>query len=133
MTTDRPTPVQPADAAAPAAFRGRNRVTARALSAVVSAVAGEALQVNPARVSVDLTDSAGAVSVVIRSPIAIPALGRIEDDPTVIDHFGGTVVARADDARRIVRERVEELTGSHVGDVALRVTSAQIRQTRRVA
>ncbi|MCU1407783.1 MAG: hypothetical protein JWQ43_4086 [Glaciihabitans sp.] len=116
----------------PEAHYGRTRVTARALSSVVSAVAGESLGVGHNSVRVDLTDDAGSLVVHVSSPLRLPSLTRIPSDAGLVARTGGTVLDRAANAQSKIRARVTELTGSTVSRVAVSITGVEIRQEGRV-
>ncbi|WP_309615217.1 hypothetical protein [Salinibacterium sp.] len=117
---------------AEAAGPGRTRITARALDRVVSAVTAEALGVDRAKVSVDLEDDGGALTLIVRAPIHIISLERSMADPGAVTRAGGSVISRAARAQETIRTRIQSLTGSNISRVQLRLTSAHITQERRV-
>ncbi|MCY1693008.1 hypothetical protein [Curtobacterium sp. SL109] len=127
-------PAQPVDSstgAVPAA-PGRTRIAPRALNRVVSAVTADALNVPAGKISTDLTDDAGHLSLLVSTPIGVPSLIRIMDEPTALTQSGGSVLDRARLAQEQIRTRVQQLTGSTVTRVIVKVTGVHIRENRRV-
>jgi hypothetical protein len=123
----------PAEAAqAPDRDRGRNRITAKALDRIVSAVAAEALEVDARSVGVELGDDRGLLAVAVTSPIRVPSLEGIRAAGSLPAGTGGTVLERAAAAQDSIRERVRALTGSTVGRVTVRVARVDIRSEKRV-
>lgn len=122
-------------AAAPATRspgRGRTRITSRALQRVVAAVAGEALGVDAKDVDTDLTDHDGALDLAVDTPIEVPSISRVREQPRAIERSGGSIVERCADAEQVVRDRVHELTGYGIRRVTIRVTGVRISRERRV-
>ncbi|WP_291054568.1 hypothetical protein [Herbiconiux sp.] len=118
--------------AAQAPDRGRNRITAKALDRIVSAVAAEALEVDARSVGVELGDDKGLLAVAVTSPIRVPSLEGIRAAGSLPAGTGGTVLERAAAAQESIRERVRALTGSTVGRVTVRVARVDIRSEKRV-
>jgi hypothetical protein len=114
------------------ARRGRNRITARALDRVATAVAADELGVRPKTVSVATSDDAGMLELVVSSPVRIPSLTRVSRDPAVVERTGGTLLERAGRAQDGIRGRVTELTGSGVSRVTVRLTGVSIVEEKRV-
>jgi hypothetical protein len=112
--------------------RGRTRVTARAIDRVATAVAADELGVAPRSVSVAVSDDRGLLELVIDSPLRVPSLSRVRDDPETVTLGGGTVLDRAARAQNGIRSRVAELTGSRVSRVTVRLTGVSITPERRV-
>ena len=108
------------------ALHGRNKITSRAVRRVVSAVTAEALEVSASKVSVELADHDGALSVIARTPIRVSPLG-------VTERRSGTLLDRLTTAQTTIRERVLQLTGSSIDKVDLQITSADILERKRVA
>jgi uncharacterized alkaline shock family protein YloU len=117
---------------ASAAGPGRTRITPRALDRVVSAVTAEELGVDRGKVSVDLDDDGGALTLTVRAPIHVISLERSMADPGAVARAGGSVMSRAARAQENIRSRIQSLTGSNISRVQLRLTGAQIKQERRV-
>jgi len=115
----------PAEAGRPRA--GRTRVGAKALRAVATAVTAEAMGVDTRDVSVDLVDDDGLLGVSVTTAIALPSLAGPQRTTT-------TALDRAAETQTVVRDRMLALTGSTVGTVDLRLTTARISTTaaRRV-
>ena len=115
----------PAEAGRPRA--GRTRVGAKALRAVATAVTAEAMGVDTRDVSVDLVDDDGLLGVSVTTAIALPSLAGLQRTTT-------TALDRAAETQTVVRDRMLALTGSTVGTVDLRLTTARISTTaaRRV-
>ncbi|GAB2452595.1 hypothetical protein HD599_002640 [Conyzicola lurida] len=99
----------------PESFHGRNRVSAKALSRVVSAITADSLGVAAKDVAVDLADDNGLLGVKASTPIRVRPLGR--DQRSVLD--------RAADTQNVIRDRMLDLTGSSVGSVSVRLTAAR--------
>jgi hypothetical protein len=106
---------------------GRTTIASRAVRSVVSAVTAEALEVRPSSVSVELNDHDGALVVVARTAIRVTPLGVAEPGS------GATLLERLSAAQTTIRERVLRMTGSSIARVDLRITSADLRERRRVA
>jgi len=111
---------------------GRTRVTSRALSSLAGAVAADALGVPASTVRIELSDAAGALSLVVAGPVRLPSLERIAADPGVVARTGGSVLERAEKAQEQIRRRVSDLSGSAVTRVVVRITGTDIRQESRV-
>lgn len=117
------------DAPAP---RGRTVITARALERVVRAVTAEQFGVEAKAVSADLIDEGGRLDLAVRTPIRVVSIGRLQDDRHAVERSGGSIVERAARSEAAIIEQVHAITGSTVSKLALRFTSAEIRQERRV-
>jgi hypothetical protein len=126
-----------------AELHGRNRITSRAIRSVVSAIAASELNTSARAVGVDLADNAGALAVTVSAPVGLaPLLGsksgsasrpsRVDRAPSPSTLPASTVLERATAAQQTIRSRVLELTGSAVGTVHLRLTSARITGEERV-
>jgi uncharacterized alkaline shock family protein YloU len=112
---------------------GRTRVTAKALSRVVSAVTAEALDVPAGRVGVELADQRGLLALTVTTPIRVVSLDRVLRERGAVERSGGSIADRAARAQDTIRERVTALTGSVVGRVTVRVSGVDIRAEERVA
>jgi hypothetical protein len=138
-----------------AGLRGRNRITSRAIRSVVSAITAGELHTSARAVGVELADDAGALAVTVSAPVGIaPLLGpgstASTARPSRVDRVDralstpsaagapssplpdATVLERATAAQQTIRTRVLELTGSTIGTVNLRLTSARIAVDERV-
>ncbi|MBF4550953.1 hypothetical protein [Pseudoclavibacter sp. VKM Ac-2888] len=115
-----------------AAQRGTTRLTAKALTRVASAVAGDALGVDAGNVNVDLDDHNGKLALRVRTPIRVPSLARIREQPNALARSGGPLLERVENAKTTIRDRVQSLTGSHVDQVTVRVTGLDIKPEERV-
>ena len=115
-----------------AAARGRTRITARALERVAAAVTGEAFGSPGDRVKVDLTDHDGDLDLAVTTGIRTVTLTRAMEEPRAIERLGGSILQRATRAEETIRNRVAELTGSTVRQVAIHFTDIHIQQERRV-
>ncbi|RPE77621.1 MULTISPECIES: alkaline shock response membrane anchor protein AmaP [unclassified Frondihabitans] len=111
---------------------GRTKIAPRALDRVVSAVTADALGVNNKKVSVDLNDDDGNLSLTVSAPIRVPSLVRIENEPGVVDRQGGPLLERAKTAQEQIRTRVQQLTGNQVARVIVKITGVDIQEERRV-
>lgn len=117
---------------APAATRGRTRITQRALTRVVAAVAADVLRVDVRRVTISLADDRGSLVLVVSAPIRLMSLRRVEREPDALARTGGTVIERGARAQDEIRDRVRRLTGSQIARVTVRLTAAEIREEERV-
>ncbi|MGA1811102.1 hypothetical protein VH571_01815 [Frondihabitans sp. 4ASC-45] len=111
---------------------GRTKIAPRALDRVVSAVTADALGVESYKVSVNLDDDDGCLSLTVSTPIRVPSLLQIEDEPGVVDQQGGPLLGRAKTAQEQIRTRVQDLTGSQVARVIIKITGVTIHENRRV-
>lgn len=114
------------------ASRGRTVIAARAIEKVVRAVTADQFGVEAKRVSADLTDDGGRLDLAVRTPIRVVSIGRLQDDPQSVARSGGSITDRAGRAESTIVDQVVAITGSTVSKLALRFTSADIRQERRV-
>ena len=112
--------------------RGRNRITSRALNRLVCAVTADELHVSASGVSADLADSAGLLTLIVRTPIRTVSLGDVSNDPTIVSRTGGTVLQRAAAGQAGIRARVTELTGAQVVQVVVQLTRPDIQREARV-
>ncbi|NYD68718.1 hypothetical protein [Agromyces atrinae] len=112
--------------------RGRNRVTAKALTRVVAAVTADALGVKASRVGVGLSDDKGLLVLTVTTPIRVASLTRVHAAPGVVERSGGTIVDRAARAQETIRERVSALTGSQIARVTVKLSAADIQEEERV-
>lgn len=115
-----------------AAQRGRTRITARSLEKIVSAVTADAFGIEQKRVSLQIEDARGELSLWVKTPLPVPSLEEIRDDPTRVADGGGSVLERANRAQENIREHVQRITGSTVARVMVEITSADITPQRRV-
>lgn len=107
-------------------------ITARAIEKIVRAATAEQFGVDAKRVSADLTDDAGRLDLAVSTPIRVIPIGRVQDDPGSIARSGGSITERANRAEPAIIEQVSTITGSTVSRLALRFTTADIKQERRV-
>jgi hypothetical protein len=112
----------------PEARHGRNRITSRAIRAVVSAVAAQALQAPAKNVSVELADANGGLRIIATAPIGVAALTTASGRPAAPG--GPSILERAETARRTIGRDVSALTGSTIAAVDLRLSSAHIDRDR---
>ena len=115
-----------------AAQRGTTRLTAKALTRLASAVAGDALGVDAGSVSVDLDDHNGQLALRVKTPIRVPSLARIREQPSALERSGGPLLERVETAKTTIRDRVQTLSGSQVSLVTIRVTGLNIKAEERV-
>lgn len=114
------------------ARHGRTKVSAKAISRIVAAVAGEAFGVPARSVGVQLDDSSGMLAVTATTGITVRSLvpGRVSAGSS--QRSGqrptrpGSVLERATAAQSEIRTRTGELTGSLIGPVTVRLNSAII-------
>lgn len=112
-------------------FRGRNRITSRALRSVASALTAEAMGVSPSTVGVELADAGGVLEVTASAAISLISLTATGLKAERADR-GGSVIERARNAQHVIRDRMTELTGSQVERVNLRLTQPIIEREERV-
>ncbi|MCS5721655.1 hypothetical protein N1028_12520 [Herbiconiux sp. CPCC 203407] len=123
---------RPVTASGAAPARGRNRITSKALHRVVAAVTAEALGVKASRVGVDLADEEGLLVLTVSTPIRVVSLARVREGADVVGRSGGSVIDRAARAQETIRGRVNEITGSAIGRVTVRLSGADIKREERV-
>ncbi|WP_120338619.1 hypothetical protein [Cryobacterium soli] len=112
--------------------RGSTRITARAMTRVVSAVAADALGVRPSQVSVRLADADGGLDLTVRAPIRVLPLDDSTLDAAADSPADGTILDRTDRAQHQIRGTVADLTGAEIAGVVVRLTGARIRRPDRV-
>ncbi|ANP74683.1 hypothetical protein [Cryobacterium arcticum] len=112
--------------------RGSTRITTRAMTRVVSAVAADALGVRPSQVSVRLADADGGLDLTVRAPIRVVPLHDSPLDTAAETPADGTILDRTDRAQRRIRGTVADLTGAQIAGVVVRLTGARIRRPDRV-
>lgn len=116
----------------PVALPGRTKIAPRALDRVVSAVSANLLGVDSKKVSVELDDDDGNLSLTVSAPIRVPSLLRIESEPGIVDRQGVSLLERAKRAQEEIRTRVHQLTGHQVARVIVKITGVDVREERRV-
>jgi hypothetical protein len=102
--------------------RGQTRISSRAMTRVVSAVAAEALGVEPSQVSVDLVTGTGDIALTVRVPV-----GTVADEREAGDDGGPS---HTDATERRIRSTVNDLTGIRIGDVTVAQNKNRIRLPR---
>ena len=117
-------------------FHGRNRISSKAIRAVVSAITASELGITAKNVDVQLTDDNGGLAIGISAPIAIAALAAVRTGSSRLavrsTSAQPTLIERVTSAQNIIRGRMLDLTGSSVGAVNIRLTGAQIQGEVRV-
>ena len=117
-------------------FHGRNRISSKAIRAVVSAITASELGVTAKNVDVQLSDDNGGLAIGISAPIAIAALAAVRTGSSRLavrsTTAQPTLIERVTSAQNIIRGRMLDLTGSSVGAVNIRLTGAQIQGEVRV-
>ena len=117
-------------------FHGRNRISSKAIRAVVSAITVSELGVTSKNVDVQLSDVNGGLAISISAPIAIAALAAVRTGSSRLavrsTSVQPTLIERVTSAQNIIRGRMLDLTGSSVGAVNIRLTGAQIQGEVRV-
>lgn len=112
---------------------GRTRITAKALEHVAVNIAAESLGVPAGRVKVELADDQGALALIVTSPMRAIPLARVSAAPDALQRSGGSIVARVSAATGAIAARVEQLSGSSVSRVSIRVSGLEIDQEGRVS
>lgn len=113
-------------------FYGHNRVTLRAIRAVVSAITADELDTPVRTVGVELGDDGGVLTVTATAPIGVPSLVRFTRSAPLGLSAQQSVLERAGAAQEAIRNQVLALTGSAIGIVNLRLTFARIEGEERV-
>lgn len=114
-------------------LHGRNRVTARAMQRVTSAVTADVMGVAARTVSVALSDHEGKLEVTASTPITVIALGGGRRVPRGGTPAGGaSIIDRATAAQSTIQQKLTELTGSTISAVNLRLTNTHIEEEGRV-
>jgi len=117
-------------------FHGRNRISSKAIRAVVSAITASELGITAKSVDVQLSDDNGGLAIGISAPIAIAALAAVRTGSSRLavrsSSAQPTLIERVTSAQNIIRGRMLDLTGSSVGAVNIRLTGAQIQGEVRV-
>lgn len=114
------------------AHRGRTRITARSLEKIVSAVTADAFDIDQKRVSLQIDDARGDLSLRVKTPLPVPSLDEIGDNPHRVESGGGPILERTHRAQEHIRQRVQEITGSTVARVMVEIIGADIRSQKRV-
>ena len=112
--------------------RGSTRITTRAMTRVVSAVAADALGVRPSQVSVRLADAESGLDLTVRAPIRVVSLDDSSHATAADTPADGTILDRTDRAQHKIRGTVADLTGADIAGVVVRLTGARIRRPDRV-
>ncbi len=81
---------------------------------------------------VDLADEKGLLVLTVTTPIRVVSLARVRESTDVVGRSGGSVVDRAARAQETIRDRVNEITGSAIGRVTVRLSGADIQREERV-
>ena len=114
-------------------FHGRNRISSKAIRAVVSAITAAELGIEARTVGVELSDDNGGLTVAVSAPVAIAGLSPTSGAPsTSRDPRQPNLIDQAIAAQNVVRRRMLDLTGSAVGVVNIRLTAAHIKREVRV-
>ena len=108
---------------APLDPRGHTRITDRAMTRLVAAVAADALGLRPNQVSVDVADAGGRLDLTVRVPSRALPVGHGRTDPPA----DGTVPEPTERAQHDIRGTVTALTGAEIAGVTVRLTGARIR------
>lgn len=114
-----------------AAPPGRTRISMRALTALVTEVAADAVGVKRNDVSVAFRDEHRLLAITITTTMRSASLASIRHDPSLVDRTGGTLLARAANAEAAIAIRVAHLTELEISRVTLIVTGVRA-QTRRL-
>jgi hypothetical protein len=80
-------------------------------------------------VRIDLADIDGLLGVTVRSPLRMAALASIRRSEA---SAAPSAVQRAEEAQRLIHDRVRAITGAQIAHVTVRLTGASIEDTRRV-
>lgn len=111
---------------------GHNRISTQALTSVARAAAAEALAVAPHEVRAEWSDDDGLLALSLVSPIAVPSLSAVLQNPVHVADFGGSIWNRTVAAKAAILRRVTELSGARLSRVDIRITGASVSEGRRV-
>ncbi|MCC9067487.1 hypothetical protein ACFOW9_04265 [Arthrobacter cryoconiti] len=112
---------------------GHTRISTQALTAVAKAASAEIFSVAPSAVRVSWADDAGSLALSVSSPMSSPPLSTVRGNPERVQRSGGSVVTRATEAKARIQTRVQELTGSRLSRVDIRISGLQATERGRVA
>lgn len=113
-------------------FAGHNRISTQALTSVAKVAAAEVLLAPPAQVRVRWSDEAGALALAVSSAMGAPSLTEVRRHSGIVEQGGGSVLARATAAKARILAQVEELTGSQLSRVDVRISGLLVREAGRV-
>lgn len=111
---------------------GHNRISTQALTSVAQAAAAQTFGVPPAQVRVSWADDRGALALTLATPISAPPLGTVREDPSRLDAFGGGILQRTVAAKARILGTVEQITGSSLSSVDIRITGILASKGGRV-
>lgn len=112
---------------------GHTRITKSALTHTAEAVAAAVFGVPRREVRVALADDGGSLGITVSVPLPAPSLLQVAQDPSLVEHSGGTVFDRAARARDGIRETAQQITGSQVGRIDIRLTGIRPPAERKPA
>lgn len=115
-----------------AVYAGHNRISTQALTSVAKVAAADVLAVAPGQVRVSWHDESGALALSISSAMGAPSLQQVRQNPAWLEHAGGSVLARATAAKVRILDQVEQLTGSSLCSVDIRISGILTRDDGRV-
>ena len=113
-------------------YAGHNRISTQALISVAKAVTAEVLLAPSAQVRVSWSDDAGALALSVSSAMGAPSLREVRWNPDCIGMAGGSVLSRATAAKARILGRVEDITGSQLSRVDVRISGLLVRDGGRV-
>lgn len=111
---------------------GRTRITRRALSALVAAVATETLGVDDGDVGVTLGDDRGLLTITLDACLPVVPLRSMMRNSSLLEIAGGSLLDRATRAEAAIAHRVASLTGLRVGHITMRIVGTRPQHDRRV-
>ncbi|WP_427016183.1 hypothetical protein ACQCSX_15595 [Pseudarthrobacter sp. P1] len=111
---------------------GHNRISTAALTSVAQAATAQALGVSAAAVRASWADDAGLLALSLATPIGMPPLGDVVRDPGTVQRSGGSVLDRALSAKAVILALVQDLTGSRLSRVDIRITGVRTHRGGRV-
>lgn len=122
----------PAPALRGQALSGHNRISTQALTSLAKAAAAAALDVDAQDVRADWTDDDGLLALSLVTPISIPPLKSVVQDPRQVERFGGSIWDRTVQAKTRILETVTELSGARLSRVDIRISGTRISEGGRV-
>lgn len=111
---------------------GHNRVSTQALTSLAKAAAAQYLGVPAQDVRADWSDDDGMLALSLVTPISIPSLRSVVQDPSCVIGFGGSIRDRAVEAKARILATVTELSGARISRVDIRISGTRDSSGGRV-
>lgn len=111
---------------------GHNRVSTQALTSLAKAAAAQYLGVAAQDVRADWSDDDGMLALSLVTPISIPSLRSVVQNPSCVMGSGGSIRDRAVQAKARILATVTELSGARVSRVDIRISGTRDSSGGRV-